>query len=86
MKLPKPLLMRSEVLNKVRDHGESWRVTEEQVVGERSRNLQPDGFGRPNPQVSVEQFVQRLSVAASDRIAWALNITYWFPLFILDDF
>ena len=49
---------------------------EKWVVGGRSRNLQPDGFGRPDPQVSIDQIVQRLNVVASDRSAGAPNITY----------
>ena len=40
--------MQSEILNNVQDHRESWGVTEERVVGRRSRNMKPDGFGRPD--------------------------------------
>ena len=49
-------------------------VTEEQVVGGRSRNSQPVGFGRPNPQFSIDRFVKRLSVAASDHSVGVLNV------------
>ena len=66
--------MRFEVLNKVWGHGESWEVTDEHVIGGRSSNLQPDGFDRPNPQVSVDRFIQRLSAAASYRSAGAPDI------------
>ena len=41
----------------VRGHGESWAVSEEQVVGERLKKLQPDGFGQPNPHVLIDRFV-----------------------------
>ena len=50
------------------------RVTEEQVVGRRSRNSQPIGFGRLNLQFSVDHFVQSLSAAALVLSATSPNI------------
>ena len=46
------------------------RVTEKQVIGRRSKITQPDRFGLPDPQVSVDRIDQKHSTAA-----WALNIT-----------
>ena len=55
-----------EVFNKVQGHRESRGVTEEQVIGKRSRELQPNGFGRPNPQFLVDRFVQSINISTSD--------------------
>ena len=60
-------------------------VTEEWVVGECSRNLQPDGFGQLNPQFSVDRFVQNLSVAASDLSAIVVDVINQFPVSCQDD-
>ena len=62
------------------------RVKEERTIGERSRNLQPNGFSRSNPQFSIDRFVHRLSATASIVSAAVPDITDWFPVFILDDF
>ena len=79
-------MMHSDVLNNIRDHRDSWRVTEERVVGGRSRNLQPDGFSRLNLQVSVDRFVQKLNAVASDHITEAPDIVDWFHVLFLDNF
>ena len=53
-------------LTMMRNMGSHGGILEEQVVGERSKKLQLDRFGRLDPQVSVDRFDQKLSAAASD--------------------
>ena len=71
-------LMRSQVLNNVRNHGESWEVSEEWVVCGRSRNWQPDGFGWPIPRFRSTVLSRAFSAAAS-------NVADQFPVLCQDD-
>ena len=72
--------MRSEVLYKVWSHGES------RVVGGRSRNSQPVGFSRSNPQFLVNHFFQSLNPTASDLCAAVPDFGVLFPVLCQDYF
>ena len=75
-------MMQSEVLYKVRSHGESQR-SRSLAEGQEIHNLL-DSINRM-PSL-VDRFVQSLSVATSNLSAAALDFPAWFPISCQDNF
>ena len=56
-------------------------VMEKQVIGGRSKIMQPGGFGVPDPQVSVDRIDQKCSLRPECQLTQIR-----FPVSFLDDF